>query len=90
MAMMPPALQRSAGRHKSVKGLFIIISSKQDLFLALMTSWLNEVSESFRASVESSQNIPLAIENIADQSCSLYDALQDGFPLILLELATSE
>ncbi len=57
--------------------------SKQDLFLALMTSWLNEVSESFRASVESSQNIPLAIENIADQSRSLYDALQDGFPILL-------
>jgi len=57
--------------------------SKQDLFLALMTSWLNEVSDGFKASIESSENIPLAIEHIADQSQSLYDALQGGFPILL-------
>ena len=57
--------------------------SKQDLFLALMTTWINEMGDSFRASVEASENIPQAMENIAGQSRPLYDAVEGGFPILL-------
>jgi hypothetical protein len=41
------------------------------------------VSESFRASVEASENIPQAMETIAAQSSALYDAVEAGFPILL-------
>jgi len=69
--------------HISKGAFYHHFPSKQDLFLALMTSWINEVSDSFRASVEASENIPQAMETIAAQSRVLYDAVEGGFPILL-------
>jgi len=71
-------------RAKVSKGAFYYhFPSKQDLFLALMTDWLGALDGSLQLASASAQDIPQAIENMADASGKLFDSLQDGFPILL-------
>lgn len=57
--------------------------SKQDLFLALMTTWLEDVDGLFQAASASASSVPEALENMAVISGSFFDELQGGFPILL-------
>lgn len=57
--------------------------SKQDLFLALMTTWLEGVDGLFQAAGESAVSVPEALENMAVISGGIFDDLQGGFPILL-------
>lgn len=71
-------------RAKVSKGAFYYhFPSKQDLFLALMADWLGALDEGLQAASASAQDIPQAIENMADASSEVFDALQVGFPILL-------
>jgi len=71
-------------RAKVSKGAFYYhFPSKQDLFLALMADWLGAIDVNLQAASAAAQDIPQAIENMADASGELFDALQDGFPILL-------
>jgi len=66
------------------KGAFYYhFPSKQDLFLALMTSWLDGVDGLFQAAGESALNVPEALENMAVISGGIFEDLQGGFPILL-------
>ena len=58
-------------------------SSKQALFLELMTSWLNNVEGSFQVAGASARAIPEAFEEMAGLTGQIYDALEGGFPILL-------
>lgn len=58
-------------------------ASKQDLFLALMTTWLEAVDGYFQISGETAENVPQALENMAAVSGGLFEALEGGFPILL-------
>jgi AcrR family transcriptional regulator len=69
---------------KVSKGAFYYhFPSKQDLFLALMAGWLGDLDANLQAASAAAQDIPQAIENMADVSGELFEALQDGFPILL-------
>lgn len=57
--------------------------SKQDLFLALMESWLASVDSFFQMAGQSAESVPRALENMAEISGGLFDALEGGFPILL-------
>jgi AcrR family transcriptional regulator len=66
------------------KGAFYYhFPSKQDLFLALMETWLNAVDGSLQVASESADSVPQALNNMAAITGSLFDALQGGFPILL-------
>jgi len=58
-------------------------SSKQELFLALMETWLDSVVGLFQAAGNSAEAIPEALEQMAALSGGLFDALEGGFPILL-------
>lgn len=58
-------------------------SSKQDLFLALMRIWLNDVEGLFQSVSIGTANIPQIFENMAAISGGIFDALEGGFPILL-------
>lgn len=71
-------------RAKVSKGAFYHhFPSKQDLFLALMTSWLDEVDGMFQSASDLADNVPEAFENMAQISGQLFEALKGGFPILL-------
>ncbi len=71
-------------RAKVSKGAFYYhFPSKQDLFLALMTDWLGALDANMQVASASAQDIPQAIENMADASGEVFEVLQDGFPILL-------
>lgn len=57
--------------------------SKQDLFLALMTRWLEEVDALFQVAGESAEDIPQALEHMAVIVSGFFDQLEGGFPILL-------
>lgn len=57
--------------------------SKQELFLALMDTWLNGVDGMFQTAGESAMSAPEALEKMAGISGGLFDALEGGFPILL-------
>jgi AcrR family transcriptional regulator len=57
--------------------------SKQDLFLALMRTWLSDVEGLFQSAGEETSNVPQIIENLAAISGGIFDALEGGFPILL-------
>lgn len=57
--------------------------SKQDLFLALMRTWLSDVDGLFQSAGEETSTIPEIIENLAAISGGIFDALEGGFPILL-------
>ena len=57
--------------------------SKQDLFLALMETWLASVDSFFQMAGQSAESVPRALENMAEISGGLFDALEGGFPILL-------
>jgi len=58
-------------------------SSKQDLFLALMGTWLNDVEALFQSVSIGTANIPQIFENMAAISGGIFDALESGFSILL-------
>lgn len=58
-------------------------SSKQDLFIALMDTWLESVDGYFEDASQSAQTAPQALENMAAISGGLFEALEGGFPILL-------
>ncbi len=58
-------------------------SSKQDLFLALMETWLVSVEGFFTGSAENIDDVPQVLEGMAAMSDWLFDALEGGFPILL-------
>ena len=57
--------------------------SKQELFLALMESWLGNVTGLFESVGESAQNVPQALDQMGKISGRLFAALEGGFPILL-------
>ena len=57
--------------------------SKQDLFLALMGTWLDTVDGFFQTAGQSAETVPQALENMAAISGGLFEALEGGFPILL-------
>jgi AcrR family transcriptional regulator len=71
-------------RAKVSKGAFYYhFPSKQDLFLALMADWLGALDVHLQTASAAAQDVPQAIENMAIASGEVFDALQDGFPILL-------
>lgn len=71
-------------RAKVSKGAFYYhFPSKQDLFLALMAVWLGDLDANLQAASAAAQDIPQAIENMADAAGGVFEVLQDGFPILL-------
>ncbi|MDY6846665.1 MAG: TetR/AcrR family transcriptional regulator [Chloroflexota bacterium] len=58
-------------------------SSKQDLFLVLMGTWLNDVEGLFQSVSIGTEDVPQIFENMAAISGGIFDALDDGFPILL-------
>ena len=58
-------------------------SSKQELFLALMETWLDSVVGLFQVAGDSAETIPEALEQMAALSGGLFEALEGGFPILL-------
>lgn len=58
-------------------------SSKQELFLALMETWLAAVGDFFHIAGDSAETAPQALENMAAISGGLFEALEGGFPILL-------
>jgi AcrR family transcriptional regulator len=58
-------------------------ASKQDLFLALMTTWLNDVDGWFQSASDLAENVPEALENMAQITGGIFDAMKGGFPILL-------
>lgn len=66
------------------KGAFYYhFPSKQDLFLALMAGWLGDLDANLQTAAAAAQDIPQALENMADASGEVFEVLQDGFPILL-------
>lgn len=57
--------------------------SKQDLFLALMTTWLDQVDGLYQSAASSAEDVPAALKEMATLSGSIFDQLEGGFPILL-------
>jgi AcrR family transcriptional regulator len=57
--------------------------SKQDLFLDLMRTWLEDVNGLFQSAEVGTANIPQVFDNMAGFSGEFFDALEGGFPILL-------
>jgi AcrR family transcriptional regulator len=57
--------------------------SKQDLFLALMTSWLDEVDGLIQSASASAVDVSQSLQMMAEISGHFFDALEGGFPILL-------
>ena len=57
--------------------------SKQALFLALMTSWLDDVDGMFQFASQSATDVSQSLQMMAEVSGYFFDALEGGFPILL-------
>ena len=57
--------------------------SKQELFLALMTSWLGEVDGTLQAAGDLAKDVPGSLEKMAATTGQLFEELEGGFPILL-------
>jgi len=57
--------------------------SKQDLFLALMNAWLEQVDGLYQSAAASAEDVPAALMAMAGLSGSIFDQLEGGFPILL-------
>lgn len=57
--------------------------SKQDLFLALMTTWLGQLESLLKNAGDSAVDVPAALEDMAQYTGALFAELKRGFPIIL-------
>ena len=57
--------------------------SKQDLFLVLMRTWLDDVDGMFQVAGQEKISTPQVIENMASISGGIFEALEGGFPILL-------
>lgn len=58
-------------------------TSKQELFLALMESWLEIITGLFETAGETAQSVPEALDQMGAISGRLFTALEGGFPILL-------
>lgn len=58
-------------------------ASKQELFLALMETWLDAVDGLFKDAGDTAETVPEAFENMALLTGGFFDALEGGFPILL-------
>jgi AcrR family transcriptional regulator len=72
-----------AGAEVSKGAFYYHFPSKQDLFMALMAEWLGDLDANLQAAAAAAQDIPQALENMADASGEVFEVLQDGFPILL-------
>lgn len=57
--------------------------SKQDLFLMLMRTWLQDVDGMFQSAGAGTENVPQIFDNMAAISGGFFEALEGGFPILL-------
>jgi len=57
--------------------------SKQDLFLALMSTWLQQLDNLFKTAGDSAANVPAALEGMAQYTGTIFAELKRGFPILL-------
>jgi len=57
--------------------------SKQDLFLALMSDWLEQVEGMLKVVSSSVEDVPAALDSMAATTGSIFDELEGGFPILL-------
>ena len=69
--------------HISKGAFYYHFPSKQDLFLVLMTNWLDEVDKFFQLAASSARNVPDALERIAGTTGYFFNNLESGFPILL-------
>lgn len=72
------------GAARVSKGAFYYhFPSKQDLFLALMTTWLDGVEDFFNKAASSAPSVPEALERMAGTTGRIFNDLESGFPILL-------
>ncbi len=69
--------------HISKGAFYYHFSSKQELFLELMTTWLEDVDKFFQLAASSAGNVPEALEKIAGTTGYIFGNLESGFPILL-------
>jgi len=69
--------------HISKGAFYYHFPSKQELFLELMTTWLEEVDKFFQAAASSADNVPEALERMAGTTGIIINSLEHGFPILL-------
>ena len=69
--------------HVSKGAFYYHFPSKQDLFLVLMTTWLDEMDKFFQVASSSAENVPDALERIAATTGYFFNNLENGFPILL-------
>ncbi len=57
--------------------------SKQDLFLVLMRTWLQDVEGMLQSAIVDTVNVPQMLDNMAAISGGFFEALEGGFPILL-------
>jgi AcrR family transcriptional regulator len=66
------------------KGAFYYhFPSKQDLFLALMTAWLEALDSVFKEAAASAEGVPEALQKMTEFSGNIFTDLKGGFPILL-------
>ncbi len=58
-------------------------TSKQDLFLTLMDTWIDFVANMFQSAGEIAESVPEALEQIASIAGGLLETMESGFPILL-------
>lgn len=58
-------------------------ASKQDLFLALMDTWIDFVADMFQSAGETAQSVPDALNQMASIAGGLLETMEGGFPILL-------
>ena len=69
--------------HISKGAFYYHFPSKQDLFLKLMTTWLEELDKFFQVAASSAENVPDALERMAGTTGLIFSNLESGFPILL-------
>ena len=69
--------------HISKGAFYYHFPSKQELFLELMTTWLEDVDKFFQLAASSAESVPEALEKIAGTTGYLFSTLESGFPILL-------
>jgi AcrR family transcriptional regulator len=57
--------------------------SKQELFLVLLRTWLQDVDGMFQSAGLGTKNVPQIFDNMAAISGGFFEALEGGFPILL-------
>jgi len=58
-------------------------ATKQDLFLALMDTWIDFIADMFQSAGEVAESVPEALEQMASIAGGLLDSMESGIPILL-------